>query len=275
MECCGHDGTYAMKVEGFEAEHAVGQKAFDEMKEAAAEVWATDCPLAAIQFQQHAGVKPMHPMTILARAYREDGFETKLEAKSPAKRQSERDEARRARRDPRLRDLRRAARRSARRRCARRPAPRPRRRAPDVPVREPRHHPLPGPGDDARRAHRPRGRHPARARDLQRAARRRGELGATLLIEIDDPARAPRSCAQWLELPEHLYAKLEDGEKACARFDERQVGDTALSSVQYLKFEVGAEVPVAVGCDHPDPELRHETELTPEQRAALQRDLSE
>ena len=74
MECCGHDGTYAMKVEGFEASQRVGQKAFGEMQEAGAEVWSTDCPLAALQFQQHAGVKPMHPMSILARAYRPDGF---------------------------------------------------------------------------------------------------------------------------------------------------------------------------------------------------------
>jgi glycerol-3-phosphate dehydrogenase subunit C len=74
MECCGHDGTYAMTVEGFEPSARIGRKAFDEMKEAAAEVWATDCPLAAIQFKQHAGVQPMHPMTILARAYRENGF---------------------------------------------------------------------------------------------------------------------------------------------------------------------------------------------------------
>ena len=75
MECCGHDGTHAMTVEGFEYSIRVGQKAFDEMKEAGAEIWATDCPLAAIQFQQHAGVKPLHPMSILARAYREDGFD--------------------------------------------------------------------------------------------------------------------------------------------------------------------------------------------------------
>lgn len=74
MECCGHDGTHAMTVEGFEYSIRVGQKAFDGMNEANAEIWATDCPLAAIQFQQHAGVKPMHPMSILARAYREDGF---------------------------------------------------------------------------------------------------------------------------------------------------------------------------------------------------------
>ena len=75
MECCGHDGTHAMTVEGFEYSIRVGQKAFDGMKDADAEIWATDCPLAAIQFQQHAGVKPLHPMSILARAYREDGFD--------------------------------------------------------------------------------------------------------------------------------------------------------------------------------------------------------
>ncbi|MDH3655063.1 MAG: heterodisulfide reductase-related iron-sulfur binding cluster [Myxococcales bacterium] len=75
MECCGHDGTHAMTVEGFEYSIRVGQRAFNEMKEADSEIWATDCPLAAIQFQQHAGVKPMHPMSILARAYRDDGFD--------------------------------------------------------------------------------------------------------------------------------------------------------------------------------------------------------
>jgi len=74
MECCGHDGTYAMTTEGFEPSARIGKKAFDGMKEGAAEIWATDCPLAALQFQQHAGVRPMHPMSILARAYREDGF---------------------------------------------------------------------------------------------------------------------------------------------------------------------------------------------------------
>jgi glycerol-3-phosphate dehydrogenase subunit C len=75
MECCGHDGTYAMTVEGFEPSQRIGKKAFDGMQAAGAETWATDCPLAAVQFQQHAGKKPLHPMSLLARAYREDGFE--------------------------------------------------------------------------------------------------------------------------------------------------------------------------------------------------------
>ena len=80
MECCGHDGTFAMTVKGFEPSARIGKKAFDEMHEHKAEIWATDCPLAAIQFEQHAAVKPMHPMSILARAYRKDGFEQAVES---------------------------------------------------------------------------------------------------------------------------------------------------------------------------------------------------
>jgi len=75
MECCGHDGTYAMTVEGFEPSQRIGKRAFDGMRAAEAKVWATDCPLAALQFAQHAGRKPLHPLAILARATRPHGFE--------------------------------------------------------------------------------------------------------------------------------------------------------------------------------------------------------
>jgi Fe-S oxidoreductase len=74
MECCGHDGTHAMKVEHFEASGRVGKKAFDGMA-TDADVWATECPLAAIQFQQFTGKKPLHPMSLLARAYRGESFD--------------------------------------------------------------------------------------------------------------------------------------------------------------------------------------------------------
>ena len=40
MECCGHDGTFAMRTEGFEVSVRIGRKAFDSMAEADAEVWA-------------------------------------------------------------------------------------------------------------------------------------------------------------------------------------------------------------------------------------------
>jgi Fe-S oxidoreductase len=80
MECCGHDGTWAMTTEGFEPSQRLGAKAFDGMKAAGAAIWSTDCPLASLQFTQHAGVRPMHPMSILARAYREDGFPRRVES---------------------------------------------------------------------------------------------------------------------------------------------------------------------------------------------------
>ena len=102
-----------------------------------------------------------------------------------------------------------------------------------------------------------------------------GEVGCTLLVELDDPAARAEKLAKWLALPKHLYAKRSDGQKAYARYDERQVGETRVSSVQYLKFDVGPKAPVAIGCDHPDPELQHETTLSDAQRAALQRDLEE
>lgn len=71
LECCGHDGTYAMKVEGFEASQRVGKRAFEGMQsDEEATTWVTDCPLAALQFEQHAGRKPLHPMSLLARSYR-------------------------------------------------------------------------------------------------------------------------------------------------------------------------------------------------------------
>lgn len=84
MECCGHDGTHAMKVEGFETSVRIGRKAFDGMSGSEkSEVWATDCPLAALQFSQHADRRPLHPMTILARAYDANGFPQKLSSSEP------------------------------------------------------------------------------------------------------------------------------------------------------------------------------------------------
>lgn len=78
-QCSGHDGTWAMKKEFFPLSLLAGKKAFDEMKEAEAETMATDCPLAAIQFDQAIGTRPIHPLQVVARAYRSDGFPTPVE----------------------------------------------------------------------------------------------------------------------------------------------------------------------------------------------------
>jgi hypothetical protein len=99
-----------------------------------------------------------------------------------------------------------------------------------------------------------------------------GQLGCTLLIEIDDPAQRTVKLRRWLALPEHLYARMMDGRMIRPHFDPAQRGTDRISSVQYLKFSVGGKVPVAVGTDLA--ELEGETVLTEDQRAALKEDLA-
>ncbi|MGC1341305.1 MAG: anaerobic glycerol-3-phosphate dehydrogenase subunit C [Candidatus Binataceae bacterium] len=71
--CTAHDGTWAMKKEFFELSMQAGEKAFSGMRDADASVMATDCPLAAVQIEQATGTHPMHPIEVLARAYRAPG----------------------------------------------------------------------------------------------------------------------------------------------------------------------------------------------------------
>ncbi len=101
-----------------------------------------------------------------------------------------------------------------------------------------------------------------------------GELGCTLLVEIEDERERAGKLRAWRGLVDHLYALLPDGRRVAAVYDARQVGDDRLSAVQYLKFPVGAEAPRALGVDMREPPLRIEVELTPEQRAALAADLA-
>ena len=98
-----------------------------------------------------------------------------------------------------------------------------------------------------------------------------GELGCTLLIEIDDPDEREKKLTQWLDLPKHLYLSMEDESRIRASFDERQIGDTRLSSVQYIKFNTGGKTPVAIGSDLPL--FKEETALTADQKKALSEDL--
>jgi hypothetical protein len=100
-----------------------------------------------------------------------------------------------------------------------------------------------------------------------------GELGCSLLIEIDDPELRATKLREWLELPRHVYVRLEDGSLVYARFDPGQVGEDRLSAVQYLKFDTHGHTPVAVGCDLPA--LTVEILLTEAQRQALREDLGD
>ena len=110
-------------------------------------------------------------------------------------------------------------------------------------------------------------------------ARRSEEIGEPRMYrpgrahdEIDDPAVRAVKLREWLDLPRHVYARLEDGTRVRPAFDPRQVGTERVSSVQYLKFAVGGRVPVALGIDLPA--IAAETVLTPAERRALEADLA-
>ena len=100
-----------------------------------------------------------------------------------------------------------------------------------------------------------------------------GGLGCTLLIEIEQEAERDVRLREWRDLPKHLYVRLEDGRRVPAAYDERQADDDRLSSVQYLRFDTGGEVPVAVGTDFGP--LEGEVELSAAQRQTLAADLRE
>lgn len=99
-----------------------------------------------------------------------------------------------------------------------------------------------------------------------------GELGCTMLIEIEDPQKRAVCLREWLALPEHVFVVLDDGATVSARFDGRQNDGDRLSSVQFVKFATGGRTPVAVRVTHPG--CAGETRLTEAQRAALAADLA-
>ena len=86
--CTAHDGTWAMKKEFFELSMKWGEKAFSGMRDADAKIMATDCPLAAVQIEQATGVRPIHPVEVLARAYEENGFPDRVPPPAPSEEQS-------------------------------------------------------------------------------------------------------------------------------------------------------------------------------------------
>ena len=57
-KCSGHDGTWAMKAEYFDESMKVGQKLFDGLAAAGADVVASDCALAGVQIRQGMGPGP-------------------------------------------------------------------------------------------------------------------------------------------------------------------------------------------------------------------------
>ena len=68
-KCTGHDGSWSVKTEFFEASMLLGGKAFRAVREADAATVVSDCPLSGLQIEQGAGKKTWHPIEIIHRAY--------------------------------------------------------------------------------------------------------------------------------------------------------------------------------------------------------------
>jgi uncharacterized protein DUF3501 len=98
-----------------------------------------------------------------------------------------------------------------------------------------------------------------------------GDIGGTLLIEINDKELRDIKLKEYLGLPEKIYLVLVNGTKVYAEYDVKQVGDDRLSSVQYLTFPTRGHRPVAIGVEHSALEL--ELPLSSEQQTALQEDI--
>lgn len=99
-----------------------------------------------------------------------------------------------------------------------------------------------------------------------------GELGCTLLIEIENPEERNSKLREWVTLMDFLWMEVEDGSRVPPIFDSRQIGEDRLSSVQYLKFSVGKKKPVALLVAAPY--LNCRVDLTSAQKMALSQDLA-
>ncbi|HEX9011421.1 MAG TPA: DUF3501 family protein [Holophagaceae bacterium] len=99
-----------------------------------------------------------------------------------------------------------------------------------------------------------------------------GDLGCTLLIEIEDEKARARLLRAWRDLPGHVHLLLADGRAVPARWDEAQMDEDRLSSVQFLHFPVGTGEPVGIQITFPG--LAAEVPFSRETTRALREDLA-
>jgi glycerol-3-phosphate dehydrogenase subunit C len=69
--CSGHNGTYGVKTEYRDISMKIGRPVFSKIQDAAADYYASDCPMAGHQIESglSSGKKPTHPLKLLRMAY--------------------------------------------------------------------------------------------------------------------------------------------------------------------------------------------------------------
>jgi anaerobic glycerol-3-phosphate dehydrogenase C subunit len=68
--CCGLVGTYGMKKKNFDLSMAIGRRLFEEIEDSGVDEVATACGACKLQILQGTGRKAVHPISVLAMAYR-------------------------------------------------------------------------------------------------------------------------------------------------------------------------------------------------------------
>ncbi len=68
--CCGMGGTFGVKKSTFEISMEIGKPLFEGVLSSNADLTATDCPTCNLQIKQGTGQLPVHPISIVQRAYK-------------------------------------------------------------------------------------------------------------------------------------------------------------------------------------------------------------
>ncbi|MFQ5880166.1 MAG: Fe-S oxidoreductase, partial [Dehalococcoidia bacterium] len=66
--CSGHDGTWGVKVEHYEASMAIGRRLFRAVEEMEPDVVVSDCSLAGGRIGEGTGKVARHPIEVFAEA---------------------------------------------------------------------------------------------------------------------------------------------------------------------------------------------------------------
>ncbi len=69
QECSAVDGTWGMKAQYYETGRRYAQRLIRSMRDAEVQIYASDCPLAALRIAHEMGAACKHPIELLAQAY--------------------------------------------------------------------------------------------------------------------------------------------------------------------------------------------------------------
>ncbi|NWF54190.1 MAG: anaerobic glycerol-3-phosphate dehydrogenase subunit C [Syntrophaceae bacterium] len=69
-QCCGLAGTFGMKRQNYDLSMEIGKPLFEEIKKSGVERVVTGCGSCAMQIAQGTGLPVVHPLALLAEAYR-------------------------------------------------------------------------------------------------------------------------------------------------------------------------------------------------------------